>query len=235
MKTIGLLGGMSWESTVPYYRIINRTVAERLGGFHSAKLLLSSVDFDDIERFQRNGQWAESAALLADEAQKLERIGAELLVLCTNTMHKVAPEIEARIRIPLLHIVDPTGRAIARRKRRVVGLLGTRFTMEEAFYKSRLESLHRLQVLVPPEEDREMVHEIIFRELCRGEVRDSSREKYRSIMARLVARGAQAIILGCTEIAMLVGESDATVPLFDTTELHARSAAFVALGENPDG
>jgi aspartate racemase len=233
MKTIGLIGGMSWESTVPYYQVINRTIAERLGGLHSAKLLLSSVDFHEMERLQHDGRWAEAGALLAEEAARLERAGAEFIVLCTNTMHKVAPALEARIRIPLLHIADPTARTIVSRGMKTVGLLGTRFTMEESFYRARLEERHGLRVLVPPEPDRAIVHRVIYEELCRGKVLDTSREKYRGIMAGLAARGAHCLILGCTEIAMLVGEADATLPLFDTTALHARAAALAALGE-PD-
>ena len=235
MKTIGLLGGMSWESTVPYYQIINRTIAERLGGLHSAKLVLCSVDFDEIEKLQHAGRWAEAGDRLAAEASKLEKAGADFVVLCTNTMHKVASSIEATIRIPLLHIADPTARSIVQKNLRVVGLLGTRFTMEEEFYKSRLEQKHGLQVLVPSVEDRTTVHEVIYQELCRGRIVESSRLKYGSIMTDLVARGAQAVILGCTEISMLIRDSDFTVPLFDTTEIHARSAALMALGDEADG
>jgi aspartate racemase len=233
MKTIGLLGGMSWESTVPYYRAINRTVAERLGGLHSAKLVLVSVDFDEIEKLQHGGKWAEAGDRLADEAIRLERSGADFLVLCTNTMHKVAPAIEAKAGIPLLYIADPTARAIARRNLKVVGLLGTRFTMEEAFYRSRLEERHGLRVMVPPAQDRAIVHEIIYGELCLGKVNEASRLAYRRVIADLAARGAEGIILGCTEISMLVGEGDSPVPLFDTTEIHARAAALVSLGDEP--
>lgn len=234
MKTIGLLGGMSWESTVPYYRIINRMIAERLGGLHSAKIILSSVDFDAVEKLQHAGRWDEAGNLLAQEAAKLERAGADFLVLCTNTMHKVASAIEAQVRIPLLHIADPTARAIARKKLKVVGLLGTRFTMEEAFYRSRLEAKHGLRVLVPPPEDQARVHDIIYQELCRGEIIEASRLEYRRIIADLAERGAEGIILGCTEISMLVGDADSPVPLFDTTEIHARAAALMALGDPTD-
>ncbi len=222
---------MSWESTVPYYRIINRTVAERLGGLHSAKLVLSSVDFEEVERLQHAGRWDEAGTLLAREAVKLEGAGAEFLVLCTNTMHKVAPAIEAKVRIPLLHIADPTARAVARRNLQVVGLLGTRFTMEESFYRARLESRHRLRVLVPSAQDRARVHDVIYGELCRGTIADASRREYLRIIAALAAAGAEAVILGCTEISLLVREDDAPVPLFDTTEIHARAAALAALGE----
>ncbi len=231
MKTIGLLGGMSWESTVPYYRIINRTVAERLGGLHSAKIVLASVDFDEIEQLQHAGRWDEAGAVLAEEAAKLERAGADFLVLCTNTMHKVAPAIEANVKIPLLHIADPTARAIAGRKMRVVGLLGTRFTMQEPFYRSRLEQMHGLKVLVPPAPDQARVHDVIYEELCRGTIVDASQLEYLRIIADLAARGAEAVILGCTEISLLVGEDDTPVPLFDTTQIHARAAALAALGE----
>ena len=233
MKTIGLLGGMSWESTVPYYRTINRTVAQRLGGLHSAKIVLASVDFDEIERLQHGGRWDEAGGVLAGEAAKLERAGADFLVLCTNTMHKVAPAIEAKVKIPLLHIADPTARAIEDGRMRVVGLLGTRFTMQEAFYRSRLEEMHGLKVLVPAAADQARVHDVIYGELCRGTIVDASRIEYLRIIAELAARGAEAVILGCTEISLLVGEDDTLVPLFDTTEIHARAAALVALGEEP--
>ena len=229
MKTIGLIGGMSWESTVPYYRIINQTIAERLGGLHSAKILLYSVDFQEVEELQRTDQWDEAAALLADGAARLEGAGADFLVLCTNTMHKVAPALEARVGIPLLHIADATAEAIAGAGHRKVGLLGTRFTMEQAFYKSRLEERHHLEVAVPPAADREIVHRVIYQELCLGKVLEASRREYRRIIADLVENGAQCVILGCTEISLLVQERDSAVPLFDTTALHARAAALHAL------
>ena len=230
MKTIGLLGGMSWESTALYYRIINRTVAGRLGGLHSARIVLTSVDFDEIEKLQHAGRWDEAGGRLADEAARLERAGADFVVICTNTMHKVAPAIEARIAIPLLHIADPTARAIAGTGAKVVGLLGTRFTMEQEFYRARLERGHGLRVLVPSAGERAIVHGVIYDELCRGKVEPASRAKYRGVIANLVAGGAQAVILGCTEITMLVDASDSAVPLFDTTEIHARCAALAALG-----
>jgi aspartate racemase len=231
MKTIGLIGGMSWESTVLYYQIINRTVAERLGGLHSARIVLHSVDFDQIERLQRAGQWEQAGAVLGAVAAQLEAAGAELLVLCTNTMHKVAPALEARVRIPLLHIADPTAHAIAAGGLRRVGLLGTRFTLEQAFYRDRLARQAGLEVLVPCAADIEIVHRIIYDELCVGVVSAASRAELRRIMAALVARGAQGIVLGCTEITLLVAPDDASVPLFDTTALHARAAAMLALGE----
>jgi aspartate racemase len=231
MKTLGLIGGMSWQSTVPYYQIINRTIGERLGGLHSAKVLLYSVDFDEIERFQREDRWDEAGELLAAIGGRLESGGADFLVLCANTMHKVAPAIEARVRIPLLHIVDPTASAIRDDGLRTVGLLGTRYTMEGEFFRVRLEAKHGLQVIVPPAVDREIVHNVIFQELCLGKVVPQSRLEYRRIIAGLVARGAQGIILGCTEISMLVNLEDSSVPLFDTAAIHARTAALFALGE----
>jgi len=235
MKTIGLLGGMSWESTVLYYQIVNRTVAERLGGLHSAKVLLSSVDFDEIEKLQHAGQWEQAGTVLAREARRLELAGANFLVICTNTMHKVAPQVEAAISIPLLHIADPTAAAIARAGVKTVGLLGTRFTMEQEFYRGRLEREHGLEVLVPPAPDITTVHNVIYDELCRGRVMDASRAQFRRVIGGLVARGAQGIILGCTEITMLVGAKDSPVPLFDTTELHARAAARRAVDDSSAG
>ena len=231
MKTIGLIGGMSWESTVPYYRTINEVIKERLGGLHSAKLILYSVDFHDIERLQHSGDWAAAGRLLAATAQTVEKAGADFLVLCTNTMHKVAPAIEAAVRIPLLNIADATAQEIKAAGRSTVGLLGTRFTMEQEFYKDRLQHKHGLRVLTPPERDREIVHRIIYDELCLGRVIDTSRAEYRRIMAELVSQGAEAIILGCTEITLLVGQEDAAVPLFDTTGIHARNAAEWALAD----
>ncbi len=228
MKTIGLIGGMSWESTALYYRQINLAVQQRLGGLHSAKLVLLSVDFHEIEVLQRAGDWAAAGEILADAARSLEAAGADFLLLCTNTMHIVAPAIEAAVHIPLLHIADPTGQAIQQSGLTRIGLLGTRFTMEQAFYIDRLRQ-QGLQVLLPDQEDRDTVHRIIFDELCLGQIVESSRQHYRRIMAKLVDQGAQAIILGCTEITLLVGAEDATVPLFDTTALHANAAAEYAL------
>ena len=229
MKTLGLIGGMSWESTVPYYQHINQTIKAELGGLHSAKLLLYSVDFAEVEQLQITGQWGAAGELLANVANKLEGAGADALVLCTNTMHKVADAIAAAVRIPLLHIADPTAQAILEAGFTKVGLLGTRFTMEQDFYRSRLESNHGLTVLTPPQADRDLVHQIIYKELCLGEVIDASRQIYLRVIADLQAQGAQAIILGCTEIAMLVQAQHTTLPLFDTTALHARSAALWAL------
>ncbi|MDS4018897.1 MAG: aspartate/glutamate racemase family protein [Candidatus Competibacter sp.] len=231
MKTLGLLGGMSWESTIPYYRIINETVRERLGGLHSAPIILYSVDFHAIERLQQAGDWAEAGHVLAKAARALEAAGADGLVLCTNTMHRVAPAIEAAVTLPLLHIADPTAAAIHRAGLTTVGLLGTRFTMEQGFYRSRLTDRHGLTVVVPDPADRATVHRVIYEELCRGQVREDSRAHYRRIIQQLVEVGAEGIILGCTEIALLVGPDDAPAPLFDTTALHARAAAAWALGD----
>ena len=229
MKTIGLLGGMSWESTIPYYRHINETVKARLGGLHSAKIALYSVDFAEIERLQHCGDWVQAGAALAEGARALERAGADFIVLCTNTMHKVAPAIEAAVAIPLLHIADPTAAAIRRAGFSRVGLLGTRFTMEQDFYRGRLMEQHGIDVLIPDDEDRALVHRIIYEELCLGRIEDASRQAYRDVMQRLIARGAQGILLGCTEISLLVREEDASVPLFDTTTLHAQAAATQSL------
>jgi aspartate racemase len=231
LKTIGLIGGMSWESTALYYRIINETVKERLGGLHSARLVLVSVDFHEIERLQHAGDWEQAGALLANSARSIAAAGAGNVVLCTNTMHKVAAAIESAVAIPLLHIADPTARAILQSGIRSIGLLGTRFTMEQAFYRERLSQQHGLKVIVPDERDRDAIHRVIYDELCLGQVLDTSRQAYRQIIDRLVAAGAEAVILGCTEIAMLIGPKDSPVPLFDTTALHARAAAEWAVGD----
>ncbi len=229
MKTIGLIGGMSWESTVPYYRQINEVIKQRLGGLHSAKLILYSVDFYEIERLQHAGDWTAAGKLLGHAARSLELGGADFLVLCTNTMHKVAADIEAAVRIPLFHIADPTAVEIKNAGFSKVGLLGTRFTMEQAFYKARLTERHGLEVITPEPDDRAVVHRIIYEELCLGKILEESRSEYRQIIARLVRQGAEAIILGCTEIALLVSPQDSPVPLFDTTGIHARGAAAWAL------
>jgi aspartate racemase len=229
MKTIGLIGGMSWESTIPYYRIINETIKERLGGLHSARIVLYSVDFHEIERLQHAGNWEAAGTMLADAARSLEVAGAAFLVLCTNTMHKVASSIEAAVTIPLYHIADPTATAIQRAGFSSVGLLGTRFTMEQSFYRDRLSERHGLRVIVPGAEDRAVVHRIIYEELCLGIVKSESRSAYRGVIERLASQGAQAIILGCTEIALLVDQQDSRVPLFDTAAIHARMAAEEAL------
>ncbi|MFM4984666.1 aspartate/glutamate racemase family protein [Aeromonas veronii] len=229
MKCIGLLGGMSWESTVSYYQALNRGVRAQLGGLHSARVLLNSVDFAGIERLQHAGDWPVTARLLAAEARKLQDGGADFLLIGTNTMHKVAPEIEAAIDIPLLHIADATAAKLRADGITRVGLLGTRFTMEQDFYKGRLQERFGLAVLVPDEAGRERVHRIIYDELCLGEIRESSRAEYLAIIEGLAAAGAEAVILGCTEIALLVGDARAAVPLYDTTAIHAEAAVALAL------
>jgi aspartate racemase len=222
---------MSWESTVPYYRIINRTVGERLGGLHSARIILNSVDFAEVERLQHENRWAEAGALLADAAAAVERAGADFLVICTNTMHRVAPDIESRVGIPLLHIADPTGRALRQSGISVVGLLGTKFTMGQSFYRARLESNVALTVTTPGASSRRLVHDVIYEELCRGVISETSREAFRGIVAGLADEGCEAVVLGCTEIGLLLRPEDAPVPLFDTTRLHAEAAAMLALEE----
>ena len=227
MRTLGLIGGMSWESTQGYYRLINEGVKQRLGGLHSARLVLYSVDFAEIEALQAQGEWVRAGMLLADAARSLKAAGAEGLLICTNTMHKVAPAIEA-VGLPLIHIADATATVIQAQGLKRIGLLGTRFTMEQKFYAGRLER-YGLQVLTPDEAGREQVHRIIYEELCLGQIREESRQIYRDIMADLVAQGAEGIILGCTEIGLLVQPGDASVPLFDTTALHAQAAVEWAL------
>ena len=229
MRCIGLIGGMSWESTVLYYQHINQGIKAALGGLHSAKLVLVSVDFAEIERLQHAGAWHEAGEILAQAAQSLQAAGAECVVLCTNTMHKLAQQIQAAVDIPLLHIGDATARAILNQDIGKVALLGTAFTMEQEFYRARLQA-HGLEVLLPDAAERADVHRIIYQELCLGEVNAESRARYVSIMLRLVEQGAEAIILGCTEIVMLVGEVDVGVPLFDTTAIHAEAAVAFALG-----
>ena len=228
MRIIGLLGGMSWASTAVYYRLANELVAERLGGLHSARLLLASVDFAEVEALQVRGDWEEAGRLLAGEAVRLERGGADLLVLCTNTMHKVADDIGRSVSIPLLHLGDVTARAVLGSGLRTVGLLGTDFTMSQSFYRSRLES-HGLEVLVPSEQDRALVHRVIYDELCLGVFRDESRAAYVDVVSRLVSAGAEGVILGCTEIELLIGPDDLPVPVFPTTRLHVEAAVDIAL------
>jgi aspartate racemase len=230
MRTIGLIGGMSWESTVTYFRRINEGVKARLGGYHSAKVILNSVDFAEIEEFQMAGAWDEAGEHLAATARSLERAGAECLVLCTNTMHNVAPAIEQAVSLPFLHIVDPTAAAIHTAGLRTIGLLGTCFTMEQDFYRGRLHDKHGIEVLTPEATDRETVHRVIYEELVQGHVLAESRAKYLAIIDRLKDRGAQGIILGCTEISMLISPASLSLPSFDTTELHAEAAVEFALG-----
>ncbi|MBO8194104.1 aspartate/glutamate racemase family protein [Streptomyces oryzae] len=226
MRTIGLIGGMSWESSAEYYRMLNEITRERLGGLHSARLVLYSVDFAEIEVLQAEGRWEEAGGILADAARALEAAGAELLVLCTNTMHKVAGYIEEAGSVPLLHLADATAQAVRAAGLRRVGLLGTAFTMEQDFYRDRLAA-GGLSVLVPDAADRELVHRVIYDELCLGTVRDDSRAAYRRIIGKLVADGAEGIVLGCTEIELLIGAEDSPVPVFPTARLHAE-AAFAA-------
>ncbi len=228
MRKIGLLGGMSWESSELYYRLINEGVRQRLGGFHSARCVMASVDFAEIEALQVAGRWEEAGTILATEARALEAAGAECLVLCTNTMHIVAEQIERAVTMPLIHLADVTAEAVKRAGLSTVALLGTRFTMEQAFYRDRVRS-HGIDVLVPGEPDRTSIHDIIYDELVLGVVREESRAVYQEAIARLVACGAEGVVLGCTEIELLVGQADATVPVFPTTRLHAEAAVEFAL------
>ena len=229
MKTIGLIGGMSWESSIEYYRIINETAKEKLGGLHSAKSLMVTVDFAEIEKLQHEDRWDEAAQILIKCAQDLERGGADFIVLCTNTMHKLAPDIEANVGIPLLHIADATAQKIQAVGLKTIGLLGTRFTMEQDFYNGRLMDRFGLNVLVPGTEARAVVHEVIYEELCLGITRAESKARYVEIIAQLVAAGAEGIISGCTEIELLIQQADCPVPLFATTQIHAEAAVEYAL------
>ena len=229
MKTIGLIGGMSWESTSEYYRIINQGVRDQLGPKASAQIVLWSFDFSRIAALQSAGDWPALDALMVDAARRLEGAGADAIVICTNTMHKCAPAIEAASALPLLHIADPTAAALKADGHAKVGLLGTAFTMEQSFYRARLEEQHGLEVLSPGDEDRTEVHRVIYEELVAGRIEPASRETYRAVIARLVDRGATAVILGCTEIMLLVGPDDSPVPLYDTTRLHAEAAVKAAL------
>ncbi len=228
-KTIGLIGGMSWESSAEYYRIVNQEMQKRLGGVHSARSLMWSVDFGEIERLQHRGEWDRLANEMRDAAIRLERGGADFVVLCTNTMHRLADAVVSAVEIPLLHIADPTAQRIKAAGFERIGLLGTAFTMEQDFYKGRLRDHDGLDVMIPDADDRRVVHEIIYKELVVGEIRPESREAYRAVMARLIERGAQAIILGCTEIMLLVSDRDSAVPLYDTTTIHAVAAVDYAL------
>ena len=230
MKTIGLIGGMSWESSLEYYRILNEMVKERLGGLHSAKCVLVSVDFAEIEPLQHQERWTEQAQMMVAAAQNVERAGADFVLLCTNTMHKLAEDIQAAIHIPFLHIADATARKIKGMGIRKVGLLGTRFTMEQDFYRLRLEEKHHLSVLIPGEQQREVVHRIIYQELCLGVIKEESRLQYTRVIQELVHSGAQGIILGCTEIELLVKPEDSPVQIFPTTRIHAEAAVDYALG-----
>ena len=230
MKTIGLLGGMSWESSLEYYRIVNETVKARLGGFHSADCLMYSVDFDEVEALQHQDKWGELTGMMIAAAQRIEAGGAALLVICTNTMHKMAPEMQAAIRVPLLHIADAAGEAITAQGLHTVGLLGTKFTMEGDFYRQRLNERFGLNVLIPEEADRETVHNTIYGELVKGAINPESRRAFQDIIEKLQANGAQGVILGCTEIPLLVKQADVDIPVFDTTRIHAEAAVNWALG-----
>lgn len=228
-KTIGLLGGMSWESTATYYRALNEGIKARLGGLHSARICLVSVDFEEIEKLQHADDWDGTAVILAEAAQAVERGGADFLLICTNTMHKVAPQIAATISIPILHIADATAERLREDGIKKVGLLGTRFTMEQEFYKNRLSELYGIEVLVPEQAERDAVHDVIYKELCLGVIEDGSRDRYLKIIDQLTARGAEAVILGCTEIALLVQQSHTQTPLYDTTAIHAEQAVIKSL------
>jgi amino-acid racemase len=235
VKTIGLIGGMSWESSAEYYRIINQEMRAALGGVHSARSLMYSVDFGVVERLQHHGEWQELTRQMIDAVRRLERGGADFFLLCTNTMHRMADEVAGAVSIPMLHIADPTAERIIEADYRRVGLLGTAFTMEQSFYKGRLADKFGLDIVVPGAADRALVHKVIYEELVAGKVVPASRAAYRDIMARLIERGAEAIILGCTEIMLLVEPDDSAVPLFDTTTLHAQAAVRRALTDGPDG
>lgn len=234
MKVIGLIGGMSWESSVEYYKVINRTVRETLGGQHSAKILMYSVDFDSIERLQHENRWDEAVEILVDAAKRVERGGADFVLLCTNTMHKVAAEIQRSINIPLLHIADATADEVKKLEITAVGLLGTRFTMEEEFYKDRLHLKHGLEVIVPDEHSRGVVHNIIYEELCLGKILQESKKDLLRIIEGLETEGAEGVILGCTELPLLVRPDDTSLPIFDTTTIHAQKAVAFALGDFAD-
>ncbi len=231
MKTIGLLGGMSWESTASYYQAINQEIKSRLGGLHSAKICLYSVDFAEIEALQHQGNWLETAKILTKAAQSVEHAGADFLMICTNTMHKVVPEISTGISIPILHIADATAQLLVRDKITKVGLLGTRFTMEQDFYKGRLTDNFGIEVVVPSAAQQNIVHQVIYQELCQGEMKPESKAEYLRIIEALHAKGAQAVILGCTEIALLVSQNDTDIPIYDTTKIHASQGVALALAD----
>lgn len=228
MKTVGLLGGMSWESTVTYYQIINETVKEKLGGLHSAKILMYSVDFAEMEKLQASGNWEQSAQILADAACRLEKAGADFIAICTNTMHKVAPQIQSCITIPILHIADATADELIKANIKTVALLGTKYTMTQDFYKSRINDKN-IKVLIPEEKDIEIVNHVIYDELCRGIISEKSRQEYVRIISSLQQKGAQGVILGCTEIGLLISQKDLPIPVFDTTLIHARKSALLLL------
>lgn len=228
MKTVGLIGGMSWESTIPYYRIINEEVKNRLGGLHSAKIILHSVEFDEIEKCQSSGDWEKSAEILGKAAQGLEAAGADFIMICTNTMHKVAPQISSMIQIPIIHIADATANVLEEQHIQKAGLLGTKYTMTQDFYKQKLID-RGIEVIIPSQSDIDIINNIIFQELCVGQIKRESREKFQQIIEDMKARGADGVILGCTEIGLLICQSDSVLPVFDTTAIHAKRAAELAL------
>lgn len=230
MKTIGMIGGLSWESTANYYRDINQGVKARLGGLHSAKIVMNSVDFSEIEVLQHQNRWQEAGDILSQSARSVEQGGADFLILCTNTMHKVSDQIQSAVSIPFLHIADATAEALLKSDVKKVGLLGTRFTMEDTFYRGRLESDYQIAVETPDPSDREMIHRVIYEELCQGKILDTSREEFLRVINALSAQGVQGVILGCTEIAMLVSAADTEVPLYDTARIHTDAAVAMALG-----
>ena len=229
MKTIGLIGGMSWESSLEYYRIINELVKEKLGGLHSAKSLMYSLDFDEIEKLQHQGKWDKLTSVMIKAAQNLEKGGADFVLICTNTMHKMADDVQDNINIPLLHLVDTTADKIKQNRLKKVGLLGTNFTMEEDFYKGRLMNKYGLDVIIPNEKDRKIIHQVIYQELCLGNIKKSSKDRYIEIINKLIESGAEAVILGCTEIPLLIRQEDVKVPLYDTTAIHAEAAVEYSL------
>lgn len=229
MKKIGLIGGMSWESSLEYYRIINETVKKELGGLHSAECVMYSVDFDEIEKLQHQGKWEKLTKIMINCAQRLEKAGANLVIICTNTMHKMAEDVENNINIPLLHIADATAEKIKELGFKKVGLLGTKFTMEEDFYKGRLIEKHGIEVIIPNSKEMQIVHDIIYNELCLGEIKENSKERYKKIIKNLTKKGAEGVILGCTEIPLLIKQEDVEVPLFDTTRIHAEFAVDYAI------
>ena len=230
MKTIGLIGGMSWESSIEYYRIINQEVREALGGVHSAKSVMVSLDFGEIEELQMKGDWEEATRVMIQSAREVEKGGADFLLICTNTMHLMADDVQAGVDIPLLHIADATARAVKEQGLKSVGLLGTQFTMEKEFYRGRLEKAHKLKVFVPDQSGRKLVHNVIYDELVQGMINDDSRQRYKKVIQNLVKDGAEGIVLGCTEIGLLVKKEDVSVPIFDTMEIHALAAVDAALG-----
>lgn len=229
MKTIGLIGGLSWESSIEYYRIINESVREKLSGLHSAKSLMYSFDFEEVEKLQHQGEWDKATQLMVDAAQRVEKGGADFIIICSNTMHKMAEEVQKSIGIPLLHITDATAERIKIQGFRRIGLIATKFTMEQDFYKGRLEQNYNFEVVIPNQEERQIIHDVIYNELCLGEIKQSSKDEYKRIIGNLITKGAEAIILGCTEITLLIQQEDSEIPLFDSTAIHAASAVQYAI------